>query len=1063
MTSYRHGVVGVLLVGLLIFGVCGRAMADWKTMIEADWDRQASGGSITPTKADRGGGSRGGSVSTREDAWGAVDGVKNGGTGFHTNSDRNPWWQVDLGKAVALDRAELTNREDCADRANHIMVLLSTDGKTWRRAYQHDGTTFHGGPDKKPLTVALHGAKARYVRLTLPGNSYLHLDEVEVYASADKTKNIALGRPCNQSSTSTWSTRARNPKAWKKGGTPPKVASDDKPEAPKYAYKSTQLTEAFELARKTLAYVAKAAPQPKLAARLKQLEAKFAGENVDATAAYKEVRWLRREIIMAHPLLKFNRLLINKRPPPGYSHQCDQYLGRHSRPGPGLAVLDNWKSDPKVSLLLEGKLPEGTVTHPDLDFEGKKILFAFCDHTEQNRSLRRFFIYEIGIDGKGLRQLTGNKNDKLIGWHNRETVLIEDFDPCYLPGGGFAFVSTRGQAFGRCHGSRYVPNFLLYGADNDGSNIRQLSYGEANEWDPSVLNDGRIIYTRWDYINRHDTFYQSLWTTRPDGTATAHFYGNYTRNPCMTAEGRAIPGSHKACSTAMAHHSYTTGSIFEIDPRKGEDGVEPIKRITPETRFPETEGYPKGVYCTPWPLNEEIYLVAYTPNQMMKQPRPQETNAYGIYLIDTLGGRELVYRDPEMSCFQPIPVQPRFKPPALPSSCIPDAKHPMTGVFQISDVHMSVEKLPAGSIKRVRVNRIHGQVTNRKPWLSTSNNEILKSVVGTAPVNADGSITFRAPAGLPLQLQLLDANNMAVMTMRSFVYLHDGETQGCIGCHEPRDATPPPPRATKLVELDPPVGPKYEGGFSFARTTQPVLDRHCIGCHGLTGKAPKGINLLGTPTGRANLAHDSLVKDRGLVVVAYRNRETAESKPKDYFAHAGRLAKHILSGHKDKDGKPRVNLDAESFERLVAWLDLNAQYYGDYSHNRAERRRMTGDGEKALRAHIAATFGKELAAQPIDALVNIAMPTESRILKAPLAVADGGWGQIKGGWGSRNDPGYKKTLALIQAGIPPMSRVDVAGTCGSEDGRGCRCGGCWTRAARADYLKKVTVATSEKR
>jgi len=1050
----RCGVRDVVIVGLLALCLCGTATAAeaWKDTIEADWDRQASGGSIKPTIADKA--ARRGNVSTREDAWGAVDGVKNGGTGFHTQGENNPWWQIDLGKTIELNRVELTNREDSATRADRIMVLLSTNGKKWQKVYQHTGATFHGGPDKKPLNVALHSAKARYIRLTVPGNNFLHLDEVEVYAEADKTRNIALGRPCNQSSSSEWSTAARS-KDWKKGGTPPKAVEVDAPE-PKYAYKSTQLTEAIELAQKTLDYVQTFEKRPELAAKLKDLQARYAGDNkIDATAAYKQARWLRREIIMSHPLLKFNNLLINKRPPPGYSHQCDQYLGRHSRPGPGLTVLKDWKTAPTPTLLLEGKMPEGTVTHPDMDFDGKKILFAFCDHTETERSRRRFLIWEIGIDGKGLRQLTGDKRDKLKTWYDRETVLVEDFDPCYLPGGGFAFITTRGQAFGRCHGGRYTPNYLLYGADSDGGNIRQLSYGEANEWDPSVLNDGRIVYTRWDYINRHDTFYQSLWTTRPDGTATAHFYGNYTRNPCMIAEARAIPGSHKATATATAHHSYTTGSIIELDPRKGTDGVEPLKRITPETSFPETErGYPKGPYCTPWPLNEELYLVAYTPNQQTSQPRPQETNAYGIYLIDTLGGRELVYRDPDMSCFQPIPVQKRFKPPALPSMCVPDARHPMTGVFQISDVHMSVETLPAGSIKRIRVNQIHGQVTSSKPWLSTSNNEILKSIVGTAPVNADGSVALRAPAGEPLQLQLLDKDGMAVMTMRSFIYLHDGETQACIGCHEPRDATPPPPRTPQIVELTQPVGPKYTGAFSFARTVQPVLDRHCIGCHGLKDP-PKGMNLLGTPSGRANLAHDSLVKDRSLVKVAYRNGETPVSKPKDYFAHAGRLAQHLLSGHKDKDGKPRVNLDTESFQRIVDWLDLNAQYYGDYSHNRPERRKLTSEGEKALRQHIAKTFGPALAAQPIDALVNIATPTESRVLKAPLAVKAGGWGQIDKGWTSTNDPGYKKTLSLIQAGLPPMMRLDVVGTCGSEGGRGCRCGGCWTREARAAYLKKT--------
>ena len=254
--------------------------------------------------------------------------------------------------------------------------------------------------------------------------------------------------------------------------------------------------------------------------------------------------------------------------------------------------------------------------------------------------LRRSFIYEVNVDGTGLRQLTGTIDDPMTTVDGRRTVLIEDWDPCYLPDGGFAFVSTRNQGGVRCHhGGRYCPTYLLYRADAEGRNIRPMSHGEANEWDPSVLSDGRIIWTRWDYINRHDTIYQSLWTTRPDGTGTAHFYGNYTRNPCNILEARAIPGSRKVVGTAAAHHAYTAGSIIVIDSAQGEDGPAPIERVTPEVAFPETEGYPVGAYATPWPLNEDLFLVAYTSEKLRSQGRKsQKKNAYAIYLVDTLGG-----------------------------------------------------------------------------------------------------------------------------------------------------------------------------------------------------------------------------------------------------------------------------------------------------------------------------------------------------------------------------------------------------------------------------------------
>jgi len=813
---------------------------------------------------------------------------------------------------------------------------------------------------------------------------------------------------------------------------------------------------ALQLARQTLAFVEKSAARPELKAELAALESKIRQvadrPEVDQEALYAEVRQLRRRIILSHPLLDFDKLLINKRPPPGFSHQSDQYLGRHSGPGPGLVVLDSWKEDPAETVLFEGKLPPGSVLHPDLSFDATRVLFSYCDHTEEDPTLRGFFIYEVGIDGSGLRQLTGTPDDPLEGAGGRQTVLIEDFDPCYLPDGGFAFISTRNQGGVRCHhGGRYCPTYTLYRAEGDGSGIRPVSFGEANEWDPSVLPDGRIIWTRWDYINRHDTVFQSLWTIRPDGTGTAHFYGNYSRNPCSIAEARAIPGSHKVVATTTAHHSFTAGSVIVVDPHAGQDGQEPITRITPEVVFPETEGWPASSYATPYPLSEDLFLVAYSPEHHAKQGSKQIRNAYAIYLIDTLGGRELIYRDPETSCFAPTPVVPRPKPPVLPS-LVASKQHAKTGTFYVQDVYRSTETIPRGSVKSLRVVKVFPQPAQRVPDRSFVLFETPKRIVGTVPVDDDGSAAFRAPAGEPLMFQLLDENGMAVMSMRTFVYLQPGEAVTCVGCHEPRNSSPRPiriPEGVVFHEPRPSAGPQYEGGLSFARTVQPVLDRYCIRCHGLE-KTEGQINLLGTMDPepiklgrvRASAAYNALTLREGLVSVAHRNKETPYSKPKDYFAHAGRLAKLLLEG--DQNHRP---LDRESFQRVVDWLDLNAEFYGDYSWNKAEWQTPSPEGEQALRRHVRNTFGPPLAEEPFAALVNVALPSESRILKAPLAVEAGGWGQITGsGWADTRDPGYQEMLRLVKASITPMTTHDVCGTCNRQP---CECASCWVRDARA--------------
>ncbi|MGB2823715.1 MAG: hypothetical protein WBF17_22225, partial [Phycisphaerae bacterium] len=835
------------------------------------------------------------------------------------------------------------------------------------------------------------------------------------------------------------------------------------------AASAAELEKAMDLAGKTLAFVERSAPRPKLAAELKALEGRLGMtkavrqlKGVSEDQLYDEVLRLRRRIILSHPLLGFDKLLINKRTCRIPGHMCDQYLGRHHSPGPGLAILESWKDHPKETLLLEGKLPQGLTLHPDLSFDAGRVVFSFCDTSNpKRREERGHFIYEIDLDTGKVRQITGTARDRFKGAGGRQTVLIEDFDPCYLPDGGIAFISTRSQQYGRCHGSRYVPSYVLYRADADGLNIRRLSFNEANEWDPAVLHDGTLIYCRWDYINRHDTNFQSLWVIRPDGRSTAHFYGNNSVGPCMITEAKPIPGSHKVVATATDHHGNTSGSIIVIDTYKGQDGGEPLLGLTPEIGFPE-RGAPRGTTfvarplrevaaasggsrgrrsrsgraATPFPVSEDLFFVAM-----------DQGGRYAIYLIDTLGGRELIYEDPKISCFAPIPVRPVPRPPAVCS--MPAGTDEKTGLFFVQDVYQSTERIERGTIKALRVSQIISQPTRSKPRLSYVNNEIIKRILGTVPVDEDGSVAFEAPARTPLQLQILDENGMAVMTMRSLVYLQPGEMAGCVGCHEPREDTPVSfehQLTGKIQRLRTPAGPRYEGGFSFARTVQPVLDRHCIKCHGLK-KTEGGMNLLGTPSGTYSTSYDSIMKRGGLVKIAQRNSESVPSRPKDYFAHAGKLVQVLREKHKD-----RVRLDRESFQRIVDWLDLNAQYYGDYSFNRAERQPPDRAGEEALRERIRLRFGEELAGEPFAGLVNVALPSESRILKAPLAAKAGGWGQITtNGWSSTKDRSYQEMLKLVEGSIRPVERHDIAGTCGAEDGgRGCRCGCCWVRQVRAE-------------
>jgi hypothetical protein len=959
-----------------------------------------------------------------------------------------------------------------------------------------DGTLVEGSVDARAARTAelkIDGTTHRGFAL-LPGEVVFKLDgkferlEVFVhyqreiglppYAAVDCRPIFARATECRQVRESLWDLVARDFRdrqsqiemelerrdgIWNEYTPTGSEASHD--------YYLARAQQRLDLARQTLAFVARTAPRPELSAELQTLEQRIDQAAKDPAIAagrglFAQAVDLRRRIIFSHPALDFDRLLVSKRPPPVLSAPGDNYFGMHNGTGPGLVILDDWKTGrPKETVLLAGKLPAGCAMHADVSFDGQRIVFAYAAHAPP-RDQWQFFLYEIRVDGTGLRQITGRDGDPLAGAGGRMTVLCEDYDPCYLPDGGFAFISTRNQGGVRCHnGDRYCPTYLLYRCDADGSKIRQLSFNEASEWDPTMMPDGRIIWMRWDYINRPVIPTFGFWTAAPDGTAAGHYFGNYTPNPCRICQPRPIPGSHKIVATAAGHHTIHAGSLILIDRTIAEDGLEAITRLTPEATFPESEAHSPVSFGSPYPLSEDLFLAESCPDpypaSMARYPR---YNAYGIYLVDTLGGRELIYRDPEVSCFEPLPLRPRPMPPVL-SSPVAGQEMQATGVYYLQDVYRSTQSIPRGTIRRLRVNELIPQPTQRVPYSSAVRFEVLKRVVGTVPVDEDGSVAFEAPAGVPLQFQALDENGLAVMTMRSSAYLQPGEQAGCVGCHEPRTSCPMVPRSLAsgqvVLKLEPPAGPQYPGGLSFAKTVQPVLDRYCIDCHGLKDTAGK-IDLLGAIDATEeniaaafhrllpSTAYASLTGNGRLVRIAQYGGETWYSRPKDYFAHGGMLAQVLWKAHEGVD----LALDPQSRQRIIDWLDLNAPFYGTYSWNKDEWRRPNPEGEQALRAHIRQRFGAELAGQPFAALVNVALPDESRILRAPLAIAAGGWGQIEhGSWRSTDAPDYQKMRQFVQAAIQPLPGHDIAGTCGRDDA--CRCLSCWVRKIVEERQRRI--------
>jgi hypothetical protein len=641
---------------------------------------------------------------------------------------------------------------------------------------------------------------------------------------------------------------------------------------------------------------------------------------------YLQARWLKRRIALANPLLDFGPLLFAEHVPTSYSHLVMQYFGWRARPGGGLYVLEEPGRSLQTRDLLAGQLEGGSVLDPCLHWDGRRIVFSYSKCTPDDPY---FHVYEVCADGTGLRQLTSGE--------------YEDLMPQYLPDGGIIFCSTRRRGYARCFGGQFGDRwhvYTLHRMDADGGHLQTLSFHETNEWFPTVLNDGSIAYARWDYVDRHPVLHQNLWRTNPDGTGAAVLWGNHTESPHCCFEAQPIPGSSKIICTASAHHSITGGSIMIVDPNVDYDGQAAVERITPEVHFPEAEGWISQYYATPWPLSEDYYLVSYSHERLIPEPDPNLPNALGLYLLDRWGNRELLYRDPQIGCTSPIPLRATAMPPVMPSALRPDAAD--EGRFLLLDVYRGLPSEYRGQVKALRIVQVLPKATpiGDVPPIGLAGQEPGKMVLGTVPVESDGSACFTAPARKPLLFQALDERGMAIQTMRSLAYLQPGEETSCIGCHERRTTTPETlaPLAARRAPSAIVPGPDGTRPFSFVRLVQPVLDRHCVKCHG-DEKPDSGLSLTATIEDCWTKSYVSLTGGRTFWQGDTNDQNAAAAlvpryggwnpvhltTPGGLYGSRGsRLMRLLLAGHHD------VRLDAESLERLAIWIDANALFYGTF-------------------------------------------------------------------------------------------------------------------------------------
>ena len=727
--------------------------------------------------------------------------------------------------------------------------------------------------------------------------------------------------------------------------------------------------------------------------------------------AYLSAYQLKNRVALSNPLLDFGKLLLAKRLTYNTSHIYTTYYDGSDRykAGSGIVTLSPVRPDGKIANLTGELKTDAIYRDPDLDVDARRVLFSYKpDRPSPCR------IYEVGIDpstglragGSGLRQLTDS--------------VYDDVDPCYLPDGKtILFVSTRCERVTLCHNAFTVS--VMHTMDRDGKNIRCISRNTVHDFRPSVQPNGQIVFTRWEYIDKHLGNQQSLWVGNPDGTRIAHVAGNHF-GPLTLWEAFRVPNSRKFACILAPHMPLACGPVGLVDPMFTYASPAVYENLTPElppaTHFSwlRTD---VGYYTYAWPLSEDYYLVSYCYG-----PADRDPTGYGIYLLDRWNNRDLVYRDPELSCFEPIPVRPRPAPPVIPAR-ERDEKQ-ATGEFFVTDVYQGLTGIERGEVKYLRVaedipkpvSAPHAGFGIQYPGISNGGHLALKRVWGTVPVEADGSAYFRVPADKAIYFVALDKDFLEVQRMRSFTSVSPGQRFGCIGCHEPKYTAPTIVDATAVRRSPSDITPPpYGGGVhapDFYHDVQDVLDRHCAKCH--TGPKPKGgIDLSPDFTNLFNVAYETLTNKKLVKYVSdYSVRSLLTRPPKYYGSHASKAIQVLRTTHKD-----RVKLSPLDLRRLATWIDCNAPYYGTYTYSRP--RALSGrailDHHKGALADIHKRRCQSChAGAPDPILCRIRLPDleRSRPLLAPLAKAAGGDQSCKKAvFADKNDPDYVKLHALF--------------------------------------------------
>lgn len=696
------------------------------------------------------------------------------------------------------------------------------------------------------------------------------------------------------------------------------------------------------------------------------------------------------------------------------------------------AKLYVWNS---VSGRLETLLddPRGGIRDPQVNYEGNKILFAYRKGGTEN-----YLLYEINSDGSDLRQLTSGKYD--------------DFEPTYLPSGEILFVSTRCKRWVNCWLTQVA---VLHRCDASGQNISPISSNNEHDNTPWPMPDGRVLYTRWEYVDRSQVDFHHLWTANPDGTAQMIWYGNLHPGVVMI-DAKPVPATDKVLAIFSPGHGMIehAGPLTLVDTKAGPDAKAHARKVSDDRP-----------YRDPWAFSEDCFLAALDDS---------------LVLLDGKGNRQAIFQLPEadrnagLRLHEPRPIVKRAREPIIPDRIDPASG---TGRLLLADIYegRNMQGVTRGDIRKLLVLEslpmpIH--YTGGMDPISYGGTFTLERIVGTVPVEEDGSAYLELPALRSFFFVALDANDLSVKRMQSFLTVQPGETTSCVGCHEQRSRTPGTALPVNLQALRRPVSQVTPVAgvpevIDFPRDIQPILDALCVGCHGYEK----------TPAGGPRSARLVLTGDRGpmfshsyyMLTVAQlfadgRNQPRSNYAPRQLGTSASRLLAFLNGSHHE------VKASDAQLRLIKLWIETGAAYPGTYAAlgtgmigAYAENSQVDTDwdwpstraGAEVLAKRCQACHTEPARLLPASLsdergvsfwqpsltdprlhtsrhiVFNLSRPEKSLLLLAPLAEAAGGWGlcrdpqskQSATVFADQNDPGYQALLAMCVAGKDRLNQI----------------------------------------